>query len=95
METAARIQNDAELLRYMRAHAVRIAARRRLRGFSPAMDRMLHPYAFSDVEESEIITLLLHPHPLSTLCYRHRHGAAAAIGLLLSAAVWYVSHALL
>ena len=91
MEAAAAIQNDTALMNYMRSHAVCIAARGRLRGFSPAMDRLLHPHAFSDVEEGEIVALLLHPHPLSTLCYRRRYSLAVGAGALLSAALWYLS----
>jgi hypothetical protein len=83
------MQNDAALMLYMRSHAVRIAARGRLRGFSPAMDRLLHPHAFSDVEEADIVRLLLRPHPVSIACYRCRHALAVGAGALLGAALWY------
>jgi len=94
METAARMQNDAELMSYMRRHRVRIAARRRLRGYAPPLDAMLAPYAFSDVQEPAIVALLIPARQpaarCAVCCVRHRMvllclagSAAAAMVCLL------------
>ena len=81
METAARIQNDGTLWRYIRSHSVTLNSRRRLLGFSPELDEMMEPYPCSQADEAEVLRLLAPASRASVCCYRARHVLAALLGL--------------
>jgi len=91
MEPAAAMQNDRPLMRLLEANAVVLSARGRLRGFSPALDGLLMPYAFSDVQEAEVLALLVRPPAWLVWLYRLRHVAAVCAGGLLAGAVWAIA----
>ena len=92
MQAAAEMQNNAALTAYLRNHQVRLTSRKRLRGFSPELDALLHPYTFSDVQEEEIIRLLTRADACKVCAYRYRYGGAVACGLSLAACLYTVVH---
>ena len=84
------MQNDAALMLALRGGAVPLVAGGRLRGYSPELDRLLMPYAFSDVQEAEILSLLVQPRRWRVCLYRGRYAMAACAGAVLAGTVYTI-----